>query len=259
MCGRFVSSSPPDELARYFSAAPPEEPAKGSNPPTANFNVAPTTDIYAVFEDGTTRRLEAFHWGLVPFWAKDLSVGNRMINARSETLLSSNAYKRPFVRRRCIIPADGFFEWAAVQGHKKKQPYFIHRRDGEPLAFAGLWEVWKGPKDQETDDEESATYLRSCTIITTSANDTMTPVHNRMPVILPPSGWAQWLDRENSDTDALGRLLVPAPNELLTMHPVSLEVNNVRNGGAHLIEPVAAVDPDGKGAPAGPSAVGSAE
>jgi putative SOS response-associated peptidase YedK len=237
-------------LARYFAAAPPEVSTPETAPLAANFNVAPSTDVYAIFEDGTTRRLDAFHWGLVPIWAKDLSVGNRMINARSETLQTSNAYKRPFVRRRCIIPADGFFEWTPVPGHRKKQPYYIHRQDGDPLAFAGLWEVWKGPKDRPQDDDEPPTHLRSCTIITTSANDTMAAIHDRMPVILPPSVWAAWLDPTNNDTEALGRLLVPAPNELLTLHPVSVEVNNVRNGGAHLIDPIAVIDPDGKGAEA---------
>ena len=271
MCGRFVSSSPPDELARYFGAAPPADA-----PLSPNFNVAPTVDVYAVMETapraepagedtpqareaaagggGPVRRVEAFHWGLVPGWAKDLSVGNRMINARSETIATKNAFRRPFARRRCIIPADGFYEWTKVPGHRKKQPYFIHRTDDEPLAFAGLWEVWRGPKDggegagrtDDGNDGEERPFIRSCTIITTSANETMAAIHDRMPVILPPSAWDAWLDPANDDVEALGRLLVPAPPELITMHPVSIEVSNVRNKGPHLTEPVTVIDPDGR-------------
>ena len=190
----------------------------------------------------------------MPGWAKDLSVGNRMINARSETIATKNAFRRPFARRRCIIPADGFYEWTKVPGHRKKQPYFIHRTDDEPLAFAGLWEVWRGPKDggdgagraDEGDDGEERPFIRSCTIITTSANETMAAIHDRMPVILPPSAWDAWLDPANDDVEALGRLLVPAPPELITMHPVSIEVSNVRNKGPHLTEPVTVIDPDGR-------------
>lgn len=270
MCGRFVSSSPPDELARYFGAAPPPDP-----PLSPNFNVAPTVDVYAVLEtaprpepateapaDATrsggdpVRRLEACHWGLVPGWAKDLSVGNRMINARSETIATKNAFRRPFARRRCIIPADGFYEWTKVPGHRKKQPYFIHRTDDEPLAFAGLWEVWGGPKDgtgrvngedgggDGARDGDEPRFIRSCTIITTSANETMAAIHDRMPVILPPAAWDEWLDPTNDDVESLGHLLVPAPAELITMHPVSIEVSNVRNKGPHLVDAV--IDPDGR-------------
>jgi putative SOS response-associated peptidase YedK len=278
VCGRFVSSSPPDELARYFGAAPPGDP-----PLSPNYNVAPTVDVYAVMETaprvepggeapppdrgpeageatssggGAVRRVEAFHWGLVPGWAKDLSVGNRMINARSETIATKNAFRRPFARRRCIIPADGFYEWTKVPGHRKKQPYFIHRTDDEPLAFAGLWEVWRGPKDNgaggdgaggaDDGEGEERPFIRSCTIITTSANETMAAIHDRMPVILPPSAWDAWLDPANDDVESLGRLLVPAPPELITMHPVSIEVSNVRNKGPHLTEPVTVIDPDGR-------------
>jgi putative SOS response-associated peptidase YedK len=193
--------------------------------------VAPTNDVYAVLEDGGTRHLDAFRWGLIPSWAKDPKIGSRMINARAETLAEKNAYKAAFRKRRCLVPADGFYEWKAVPGQKRKQPYFIHRADGEPVAFAGLWEVWRGPeRDQEP--------LRTATIITTEANETMAPVHDRMPVILPASAWGLWLDRENDDLETLGRLLVPAPPTLLTLRPVSTEVNSVRNKGPELIEPV---------------------
>lgn len=166
----------------------------------------------------------------MPRWAKDPRIGNRMINARAETLATKGAFKPAFKRRRAIVPADGFYEWRAVPGAKRKQPHFIHRPDGEPYAFAGLWEVWKG---DEADDR-----LRSTTIITTTANEPMAEIHDRMPVILPPSAWDEWLDPTNDDLDSLGRLLVPAPPALITMHPVSTDVGNVRNQGAHLIEEV---------------------
>lgn len=248
MCGRFVSSSPPDELAKYFDVDETAEQVLDQQP---NYNTAPTTDVFVVYQDGSTRRLDSFHWGLVPRWAKDLSVGNRMINARVETVASKPAFRHAFARKRCIVPADGFFEWKVVPGQKRKQPYFIHRPDGEPYAFAGLWEEWKGTLpgaggaggggDGEAAGEAEEVTVRSTTIITGPANEAMAPLHDRMPVILPPSAWGAWLDPEQHDAAALGKLLVPAPSSLITFHPVSVEVNNVRNKGEHLIDEV---DPD---------------
>lgn len=226
MCGRFVSASPPDEIARYFQAEAPEA-ALGPN-----YNVAPTTDVYAVLEDGTARRVEPLHWGLVPRWAKDLSVGNRMINARAETLAERNAYKSAYAKRRCIVPADGFYEWRSMPGQKAKQPYFIHRKDGEPMAFAGLWEVWRDRAAPEP------TEVHSCTIVTGPANEAVAPIHDRMPVMLPPSAWDEWLDPDQHDLEVLGRLLVPAPASLIELYPVSTEVNSVRNRGPHLLDRV---------------------
>ncbi len=226
MCGRFVSASPPDQIARYFDAV--DDGAHALEP---NYNVAPTQDVYAVLVDGGVRRLEALHWGLVPFWAKSPSAGNRMINARAESVATKNAYRSAFRKRRCIIPADGFYEWKAVPGQKQKQPFFIHRPDDEPMAFAGLWEVWRNPA---TPGEE----LHSCTVITGEANDKMATVHDRMPVMLPPSAWETWLDPAVDDLDLLGKFLVPAPPELIELRPVSTEVNNVRNTGAHLTDRV---------------------
>ena len=240
MCGRFVSASPPDQIARYFDADPPETALE------ASYNVAPTNDVYVVLEDGTTRKVEPMHWGLVPRWAKDPSVGNRMINARAETLASKNAYKPAYAKRRCIIPADGFYEWMKVPGQKKKQPMYIHRPDGEPLAFAGLWEVWRDPRTE--DAEGGGEELRSCTIITGEPNEKVRPVHDRMPVILPESAWDTWLDPEVRDLEVVGQLLVPAPASLVELYPVSTEVNNVRTKGADLIDRVdpSEVDPDGQ-------------
>jgi putative SOS response-associated peptidase YedK len=229
MCGRFVSASPPDEIAQYFDATAPEALLEPS------YNVAPTNDVYAITSDGGVRRVEALHWGLVPMWAKDPKQGAKMINARAETLTTKNAYKPALKRRRCLIPADGFYEWKKVEGAKRKQPYYITRPDGEPFAFAGLWEVWRGPKDEE--GNRSGDPLRSTTIITTTPNETMAQIHDRMPVILPPSAWDAWLDPDNDDLEALGKLLVPAPAHLTHLQPVSTEVNNVRNKGERLIEP----------------------
>ncbi len=228
MCGRFVSSSPPDELAAYFGV---DQVAETVLQP--NYNVAPTQDVYAVVEDEDTRHLDAFFWGLVPSWAKDAKIGSRMINARAETLAEKNAYKSSFAKRRCLIPADGFYEWKKLGPGKKpkKQPMFVRRADGAPLAFAGLWSVWRGPdQDQEP--------LRSVTIVTTTPNTTMVGVHDRMPVIVPEADWGSWLDRDDHDLAALQELLVPASDELLVIHPVSTQVNNVRHNGPDLLEPV---------------------
>ena len=224
VCGRFVSSSSAADLAAYFGAeGVPEETLDQS------WNVAPTNDVFVVHADGGVRRIDAFHWGLVPLWAKDPKVGSRMINARSETLASKGAFKPAFKKRRCIIPADGFYEWKKVPGQKQKQPYFIHRTDGEPYAFAGLWETWRGP------DRDGSEHLRSTTIITTAANESMAAVHDRMPVILPPSAWDEWLDPVDDDIETLGRLLVPAPAHLTVLRPVGTGVNHVRNKGSELI------------------------
>lgn len=231
MCGRFVSATPPDQIAAYFGAEASEAVLDPS------YNVAPTNDVYAVLSDGSARHLDAFHWGLVPLWAKDAKIGSKMINARAETLAAKSAFKTAFKKRRCLIPVDGFYEWRKHPTDPKgrKQPFFIHHPDGEPFALAGLWEVWRGAnRDQDP--------LRSCTIITTSPNDAMAEIHDRMPVILPPSAWDDWLDRDNDDLHTLGRLLVPAPNQVITMHPVSTEVNNVRNDGRHLLEEVTPED-----------------
>jgi putative SOS response-associated peptidase YedK len=225
MCGRFVSTAPPEEIAKYFDAEPPEGPKL-----EPSFNIAPTNDVYAVLTAGGERRVEALHWGLVPFWAKNPSVGSKMINARAETLATKNAYRNAYKKKRCIIPADGFYEWAKVPGEKRKQPMFLHRSDDEPIAFAGLWEVWRNP---DNPDEE----LHSCTIITGQPNDKVAKIHDRMPVMLPPSAWDLWLDPEVQDLDVVGKLLVPVPSELIDLYPVSTEVNNVRNKGAQLTEP----------------------
>ncbi len=260
MCGRFVSASSPETIAEYFGAA------FGGESLGDNYNVAPTNDVYGIVADPAPaaapegaradaasptsstdgRRLEVFHWGLIPSWAKDRKIGAKMINARAETLGEKPAFKGVFRKHRCIIPMDGFYEWQAAtesspldaKGKPRKQPMFIHRIDDEPLAVAGLWARWKDPA-AETDSGDDM-WLHSATVVTTSANATMRPVHDRMPVILPRSVWDEWLDPDMHDTERLSELLVPAADDILTMHPVSYDVNNVRNKDAHLVDAVAA-------------------
>ena len=234
MCGRFVATADPERIAAYFGATPAAE-GLGEN-----YNVAPTQDVLAVVErPGGERRVEAFHWGLIPSWAKDKKIASRMINARAETLADKPAFKGLFVKKRCIIPMDGFYEWRTgtpdgpldAKGKPRKQPMFIHRTDDELLAVAGLWTAWK---DREDPDER---WLHSVTIVTTAANDTMAPVHDRMPVLLAPGDWARWLDPKQRDTGRLLDLFDLGDDRSLTMHAVSTEVNNVRNNRAELIEP----------------------
>ena len=242
MCGRFVSESPPDEIARYFSAVDTTDQAL-----EPSWNVAPTDDIYAIVASGGERRLDAFRWGLVPRWAKDPAVGNRMINARAESLHRNGAFKPAFARRRCLIPATGFYEWRkAASGQKRKpQPYFIRRSDGDLYAFAGLWETWRrrAPSSEGGRSQGAGDTLRSATIITTAPNDMLVDLHDRMPAILAPDAWDAWLDPDEDDLEALGGLLVPAPPTLTVMHPVATDVNNVRSNGRHLIDPIAPPGP----------------
>jgi putative SOS response-associated peptidase YedK len=255
VCGRFVTASSPALIADRFAVDDIDETAAPEREP--DYNVSPRRNVLAVRarpraegdeEDGGPQRvLSRLRWGLVPSWAKELKIGDRMINARAETVASKPAYRRAFANKRCLIPADGFYEWRAQPGsgeggasasaRPKKQPYFIHRKDGEPLAFAGLWETWKVPDDRPESEKDVAGddgWLRSCVIVTTTASDLMAPIHNRMPVILPESTWEQWLDPDEHDVDALARLLVPASNELLEAYPVSTAVNNARNNGPEL-------------------------
>jgi putative SOS response-associated peptidase YedK len=231
MCGRFVSTTPAAVLAERFHVAEVRTDELGER-----YNVAPTDPVYAVAEskDGI-RRLGTFKWGLVPFWAKDPKVGSRMINARVETLTSK--FKRTLERRRCLIPADGFYEWQEREGKRPKQPFFIHRGDAEPMAFAGLWEVWHDPDDPDGEP------LRTCSIITTDANQVVARTHDRMPVMLPEAAWSEWLDVAQHDVDRLQALLVPEPAARLEVYPVSTDVNSVRNDGPHLLEPLEGHEP----------------
>jgi putative SOS response-associated peptidase YedK len=237
MCGRYTSTSDPSALAEAFGV----EVIK-AEPLPLRYNVAPTQPVYAVAErrprDGDQRperQLGAFRWGLIPSWAKDPSIGSRLINARAETVATKPAYREALVRRRCLIPADSFYEWQMADSGPR-QPYAIRHADGSPLAFAGLWEVWRPP----TGDEP----WRTCVIITTSANAALAPIHHRMPVILPPESWDRWLDPGNHDLDALCRLLVSAPSEAFEAYPVSKLVNSVANDSPELVRPLS----EGQGA-----------
>jgi putative SOS response-associated peptidase YedK len=240
MCGRYVTVSSPALLAERFDVNEIRLPEAGLD---ASYNVAPRADVPVVAErrgdpGAHERVLDVVRWGLVPYWAKDAKIGDRMINARADRILTSNAYKRPFEKRRCIVPADGFYEWEKIDvagsNKPRKQPWFIRRRDGEPLAFAGLWESWRDPEAHDPD----APRLRTCVIITTEANEVVAPVHDRMPVVLPESQWSTWLDTENRDTAKLHELLVPSPAAELEMWPVSTLVNKADNNGSELIDAV---------------------
>lgn len=228
MCGRFTSTTPAGDLAAYFHV---EETKVGDRAP--RWNVAPTDAVLVVVDRDGTRSMGEMRWGLVPFWAKDPSIGSRLINARAETVTTTSAYARPFERRRCIVVADGFYEWQPRPDRKVKQPFHIRRVDGEPLAFAGLWDSWHPTKG--SDDGR----LVSTVLITTRANDTLRPIHDRMPVLLAASAWDAWLDPENHDVEALAGLLVPAPDDLLEAVPVSHAVGSVKNDGPELVEAVA--------------------
>ncbi len=248
MCGRFVSTSPPEQIAAFFGADVAVETLG------ENYNVAPTHDVYAVVaskdDPSGTPQLEAFHWGLIPSWAKDRKIASRMINARSETLAEKPAFKGLFKKKRLLIPMDGFYEWKAgsaggpltAKGKPAKKPMFIHRSDHEPMAVAGLWTAWK---DAEAAGEgEPAPWLLSATVITTAANATMSPVHDRMPVLVPRSRWAEWLDPANDDVDTLSTMFDMAADESLVMHPVSTDVNSVRNNRSELITEIDPGAPD---------------
>lgn len=229
MCGRFVSSTPADQLAAYFGVD-----QLGERLLEPSHNVAPTHDVYTVIESDGARWLDTCRWGLVPFWAKDTKIGSKMINARAETVATKNAFRKPFLRQRCIVPADSFYEWTKLAGHDKKTPMRIHRVDGAPFAFAGMWDTWT---------DEDGNQLRSCTILTGEPNETIAQIHNRMPVMLPPGAWDMWLDRDMREAAELEKLFVPAPAELLAYHPVSTEVNSPRNNGEHLIDAVTIEEP----------------
>jgi putative SOS response-associated peptidase YedK len=219
MCGRYALYTPAEAMVRLFglSSAADIEP---------RYNVAPTQPVAVVRADPSNRRrLDLLRWGLVPFWASDLAIGNRMINARGETVAEKPAFRQAYRKRRCLIPADGFYEWQKTS--TGKQPWFISPERGGPLAFAGLWERW--------DDRGRAEPVETCTIITTAANAALAPVHDRMPVILPEQAWTLWLDSA-TDAPALADLLAPAPEDLLSRRPVSRRVNTPANDGPELLE-----------------------
>ena len=221
MCGRFTQTAKPKAIEEEFKApVPPDVLLK------PRYNIAPTQIIPAVLESAGERIVSELRWGLIPAWAKDAAIGSRLINARSETLSEKPSFKNAFRRRRCLIPASGFYEWQRVE-KGAKQPFYFRLKDKDVFGFAGLWEEWL--------DKETGEAVETCTIITTEANKVLEPVHDRMPVILQPKDYEQWLDEKESNTDALRQLLAPFPAAEMTSHAVSRAVNSPTSDSPELI------------------------
>ncbi len=246
MCGRIALYTPPARVARFFQAT---EQRGGQAPPPPSFNVAPSREVLGVvgsslaFEEpvdasfggeGTGRLLVPLRWGLVPFWAKDPAVGNRMINARAESL-NKPAFRRAFERRRCLVVADGFYEWRSerlLDGRPRRQPWFFRRADGRPLALAGLWESWFPP-------EGTGAPLRTCAIVTTEAGADVAPIHHRMPVVLETGDLDEWLGLDETGPSALQGLLTPSEQGTLVAYRVDPRVNRPDVDEPSLIQPLA--------------------
>lgn len=226
MCGRFTLNTSASRLADAFGGAPADYPE-------ARYNIAPSQAVAAVRArpGGSTREAVMLRWGLIPSWAKDPVIGNRMINARAESVADKPSFRAAFRRRRCLVPADGFYEWQKCNG--AKQPFCIVRADGAPFAFAGLWEHW------ENAGAGAASTVESCTIVTTEANERVAPIHNRMPVILDPADYALWLDPQVADRPILEALLQPCPADDLAAWPVSTHINSPDYGAPDCVEPLA--------------------
>ena len=218
MCGRFAQRTDPKRVAKRFGVddVPDLEP---------RYNIAPTQEILGVRETEDGREMAFYKWGLIPSWAKDTSMGARLINARSETVREKPAFRQSFKQRRCIIPAVGFYEWQRTEG--RKQPFFFQMRDESPFGFAGLWEQWKG---------EEGEVINSCTILTTTANEVLRPVHDRMPVILHQDDYSLWLDHDVRKLEMVEDLLRPYPADEMASYPVSTLINSPRSQGERLIE-----------------------
>lgn len=221
MCGRFSQTQSPEAIARAFQleVTPDWQPG---------YNLAPTQPIPAILNQGKgSRQFYPLRWGLIPSWAKDTTIGHRLINARAETVAEKPAFRAAFRQRRCLVVADGFYEWQGQNG--KKQPFYIRRADHGLFAFAGLWERWQGPDGQTID---------SCTLLTTTPNEVMEPIHDRMPVILQPGTYDRWLDPTLQKPEALLPLLIPDAEADLIAYPVSARVNSPKNNDPTCIQPV---------------------
>jgi putative SOS response-associated peptidase YedK len=223
MCGRFTLTVDASELQDQFLWI--NIPANSVQP---RFNISPTQPVAVVPNNGLNQ-LDYFVWGLIPSWSKDPKIGSRLINARSETLAEKPSFRSAYRRRRCLILADGFYEWNQSPGRDQKTPYFIHLKDHKPFAFAGLWEIWFDPDGSE---------IRSCTIITTEPNDFMRTLHNRMPAILPPAAYSTWLSPDELAPEKLNQYLKAYDPELMSAYPVSRAVNNPSIDQPELIQPV---------------------
>uniref|UniRef100_A0A7C2NT10 Abasic site processing protein n=1 Tax=Schlesneria paludicola TaxID=360056 RepID=A0A7C2NT10_9PLAN len=227
MCGRFNLRLSPGELQEFFSLfRVPEFPVR--------YNIAPTQEVVSIRHDDQSRRVAEFlKWGLVPQWAKDPSIGNRLLNARSESVAEKPAFRNAFRRRRCIVPASGYYEWPETKS-QVKQPWHFYRKTGEPLALAGLWERWMSPTGQT---------LETCSLLTTEPNPFVAHWHDRMPVLLSDDQIDAWLDPSLTDVSALQRFLVPCPDDWLAADAVSTFVNSSRHEGPECLSPVAAERP----------------
>jgi len=228
MCGRIVATQPTGVLAEYFAVDEVRVEA-----PEPNWNVAPTDPVPVVVVRNEHRLLGQMRWGLIPSWSADARGAARLINARAESVSSKPAFRNAFARRRCLIPADGFYEWQRHPDVKTK-PWYIHRADGAPMPLAGVWEEWRDPATDEL--------VRTCAVITTKANEWMAPIHDRIPVIIEADRWGDWLDPQLDDPNEVSQLLVAADPRLLDRHRVSDQVNSVRNNGAELLDPLADAD-----------------
>ncbi|HEX9066716.1 MAG TPA: SOS response-associated peptidase [Streptosporangiaceae bacterium] len=257
MCGRYASARSRIELLEEFEV----QRDRVDEPLQPDYNVAPTKPVYAVMtrtprardqdpgrqdKSEPARELRVVRWGLVPSWAKDISIGSRMINARAETVSEKPAFRNAFAKRRCLLPADGYYEWqpppAGTKG--RKQPYFICRPDHGVLAFAGLYELWR---DRSLPEDDPAAWLWTATVITTSAPDELGEIHDRMPMVIDRASWADWLDPGNTDAADVRALLAPAAEHGLITFPVSLAVNSVRNNGPELVREAEPVSPGSGG------------
>jgi putative SOS response-associated peptidase YedK len=229
MCGRFSQQRPASELAEIFAAEPLAEELG------ARYNVAPTDEALVVVQREERRAITAYRWGLIPHWADAAKVGSRMFNARAETLTASPAFRDAFRRKRCLVPVDAFYEWHREGA--RRQPFTIGRADGRPLVLAGLWSGWHDPRADRV--------VRTFTIVTSGPNEQMAGLHDRMPVIVPDESWDPWLDPELADPGELQALFEPSDEVELRIQAVSSLVNNVRNDGPALIEPIdpAGIDP----------------
>ncbi|MEJ2707607.1 MAG: SOS response-associated peptidase [Anaerolineales bacterium] len=227
MCGRFTLTVDASQLQKTFPWL--QIPPGAQEGIQARYNIAPSQPVAVVPNDGE-KRLDFFTWGLIPSWAKDPKIGNRMINARGETLAEKPAFRAAFRRRRCLILADGFYEWKKIPGQTAKIPTYIRMKTQEPFAFAGLWESWYSPDGSQ---------ILSTTIITTTPNELLGDIHNRMPVILQEEHYSLWLDPDEKDPGELNHVLGPYPAENMTAYPVSRLVNSPANESPHCIAPVA--------------------
>jgi putative SOS response-associated peptidase YedK len=247
MCGRYASSRKPEDLVEEFEV----DRVDVDVPLEPDYNVAPTKDVYAVFErvpkdaedpvEEKQRRLSVVTWGLVPSWAKDRSIGSRLINARVETLAEKPAFRKAFAKRRCLLPADGYYEWYPTSQLTKsnkpvKQPFFIRPVDDDVLAMAGLYEIWRDPA---VDEDQPGAFLWTATVITTRAEDALGHIHDRMPMIVEPDRYDAWLDPARTEPEDVRSLLTPGTPDRLTAYPVSRDVNSVQNNGPDLIAPLA--------------------